>query len=294
MVSDPVVSVEHVPSPGEWLYDLEVEEYHNYLVDDLTLTSNCDGDEDAVFLLMDGLLNFSREYVPDRRGGLMDLPLVLTTRIDPSEIDKEAHNLDVLSSYPLGFYEATMRHAHPREVEGIMGLVAGRVGTPAQYEGFGYTHDTPDISQGTLVSAYKTIGDMMTKLEAQLGLASKIRAVDLKDVASRVIGTHFMPDLIGNLKAFSKQKVRCPACNTKYRRMPVAGRCLTKDCKGKITLTVHEGSVRKYLQPALEISRKYEISAYTLQRIVLAEKSIESLFNNDKVRKAKLSDFLAG
>jgi DNA polymerase II large subunit len=255
---------------------------------------NCDGDEDAVFLLMDGLLNFSREYVPDRRGGLMDLPLVLTTRIDPSEIDKEAHNLDVLSRYPLAFYEATTRHAHPREVESVMGLVAARIGTPGQYEGFGYTHDTPDISQGTLVSAYKTIGDMMSKLDAQLQLASRIRAVDLKDVASRVIGTHFMPDLIGNLKAFSKQKVRCPICNAKFRRMPVSGRCLTADCKGKLTLTVHEGSVRKYLQPALEISRKYEISAYTLQRILLAEKSIESLFNNDKVRKAKLSDFLSG
>ena len=101
-----------------------------------------------------------------------------------------------------------------------------------------------------------------------------------------------MPDLIGNLKAFSKQKVRCPVCNAKYRRMPLVGRCLTPECVGKLTLTVHEGSVRKYLEPAKEISRKYEISAYTLQRILLAEKSIESLFTNDKVKKAKLDDFL--
>lgn len=254
---------------------------------------NADGDEDAIFLLMDGLLNFSKHYVPDRRGGLMDLPLVLTTRLDPSEIDKEAHNLDVLRHYPLAFYEATRIHAHPRDVEDQMGMVGKRLGTEGQYEGLGFTHDTPDISQGVLVSAYKTIPDMMAKLEAQFELANKIRAVDLKDVASRVIGGHFMPDLIGNLKAFSKQKVRCPACNTKYRRMPVAGRCLTKDCKGRLTLTVHQGSVRKYLQPALEISRKYEVAPYTLQRIMLAEKSIDSLFNNDKVRKAKLSDFLA-
>ncbi len=253
---------------------------------------NADGDEDAIFLLMDGLLNFSKHYVPDRRGGLMDLPLVLTTRLDPSEIDKEAHNLDVLRAYPLAFYEATRIHAHPREVEERMGMVGKRLGTEGQYEGLGFTHDTPDISQGVLVSAYKTIPDMMAKLEAQFELANKIRAVDLKDVASRVIGGHFMPDLIGNLKAFSKQKVRCPACNTKYRRMPIAGRCLTPDCKGRLTLTVHQGSVRKYLQPALEISRKYEVAPYTLQRIMLAEKSIDSLFNNDKVRKAKLSDFL--
>ncbi|MBW3582887.1 MAG: DNA polymerase II large subunit [Euryarchaeota archaeon] len=253
---------------------------------------NCDGDEDAVFLLMDGLLNFSRAYVPDRRGGLMDLPLVLTTRLDPNEIDKEAHNVDTLAHYPLSFYRATLRHKHPKDVEAVMGLVAERVGTPLQYEGLRYTHETPDISEGVLVSAYKTIPDMMDKLYAQFNLAAKIRAVDDMDVASTVIGSHFMPDLIGNLKAFSKQKVRCPLCNAKYRRFPLKGSCLTENCKGKLTLTVHEGSVKKYLEPSKDISRKYNVSAYTQQRIHLAEKSIESLFSNDKVKKARLSDFL--
>ncbi|MDR2698837.1 MAG: DNA polymerase II large subunit, partial [Candidatus Methanoplasma sp.] len=62
---------------------------------------NCDGDEDCVILALDGLLNFSRLYLPDRRGGLMDAPLVLTTRLDPNEIDKEAHNIDCLRRYPL-------------------------------------------------------------------------------------------------------------------------------------------------------------------------------------------------
>ena len=35
---------------------------------------NCDGDEDAIMLLMDGLLNFSREILPANRGGQMDAP----------------------------------------------------------------------------------------------------------------------------------------------------------------------------------------------------------------------------
>ena len=50
---------------------------------------NCDGDEDGLMLLMDALLNFSHEYIPDKRGGKMDLPLILTIRLDPSEVDKE-------------------------------------------------------------------------------------------------------------------------------------------------------------------------------------------------------------
>ena len=68
-------------------------------------------------LLLDGLLNFSRAYLPDSRGGLMDAPLVLAIRLDPNEIDKEAHNIDVLWEYPLSFYHATMEMKHPKDVQ---------------------------------------------------------------------------------------------------------------------------------------------------------------------------------
>lgn len=130
----------------------------------------------------------------------------------------------------------------------------------------------------------------MDKMTAQMELARKTRAVDEADVGAKVIGTHFLPDLMGNLKAFSKQKVRCVQCNAKYRRMPLAGRCI-KCGNPKITLTVHEGSVRKYLNISKEVAEKYNIDSYTKQRIMLLEQAVESLFNNDKVRKAKLDDF---
>ncbi len=287
---DEVLEVRHEACTEAWLYDLEVEEDHTFLAEDLMVCSNCDGDEDAVMLLMDGLLNFSRHFVPDRRGGLMDLPLVLTTRLDPNEVDKEAHNVDTLWRYPLAFFEATTRHAHPKDVDKIMGMVADRVGKPEQYEGFGYTHDTRDIAEGPAASAYKTLGSMMDKMTAQMELGRKLRAVDEADVGAKVIGTHFLPDLMGNLKAFSKQKVRCPQCNAKYRRMPLKGVCLA--CGNpKLTLTVHEGSVKKYLNISKEVAEKYNLDPYTKQRIVLLEQSVDSLFNNDKVRKAKLSDF---
>lgn len=251
---------------------------------------NCDGDEDAVMLLLDGLVNFSRAYVPDRRGGLMDLPLVLSTRLDPNEVDKEAHNVDVLGEYPLAFFQATTRHAQAKEVAKIMGQIEGRIGTPLQYEGFQFTHDTPDIAQGPVMSAYKSLGAMLEKMTAQMELARKIRAVDEAEVGARVIGSHLLPDLIGNLKSFSKQSVRCPKCNEKYRRMPLKGSCL--NCGNpNLTLTVHEGSVRKYLEISKQVAIKYRIDAYTQQRILLLEAAVESLFQNDKVKKAKLSDF---
>ena len=53
---------------------------------------------------------------------------------------------------------------------------------------------------------------MIDKMETQLELARIIRAVDERDVAERVINTHFLPDLIGDMRAFSRQKVRCVKC----------------------------------------------------------------------------------
>jgi DNA polymerase II large subunit len=251
---------------------------------------NADGDEDGLMLLIDALLNFSHAYIPDKRGGRMDLPLLLTTRIDPSEIDKEAHNIDVMARYPLDFYEATLRHENPKELEPIMDLVSSRLGTELQYEQFGFTHDTDDISAGPEISSYKTLKTMMDKMNAQLNLAAKIRAVDEADVAYKVIERHFLPDILGNLRAFSKQSVRCPICNITYRRVPLTGTCI--QCGGKLILTVHEKSVKKYLEISKEVAEKYNISPYSRQRIRLVEKSINSLFVSDKVKKPKLTDFL--
>ncbi|RLF29864.1 MAG: DNA polymerase II large subunit [Thermoplasmata archaeon] len=251
---------------------------------------NADGDEDGLMLLLDALLNFSHAYIPDKRGGRMDLPLILTTRIDPAEVDKEAHNIDTLARYPIEFYEATLRHENPKNVESIMGLVSSRLGSKLQYEQFGFTHDTDDISKGPKESLYKTLKTMMDKMNVQLNLAAKIRAVDEADVAYKVIERHFLPDILGNLRAFSKQSVRCPLCNTTYRRIPLQGTCIK--CGGKLTLTVHEMSVKKYLDISKEIAEKYNLPQYEYQRIRLVEKSINSLFTSDKVKMTKLSDFL--
>ena len=251
---------------------------------------NCDGDEDCVMLALDGLLNFSRTFLPDRRGGLMDAPLVLTTRLDPNEIDKEAHNVDCLRHYPIELYRAAMEMKEPKEIEKIMDLIAGRIGTPDQYENTGFTHDTYDISEGPKYSAYTTLETMMDKMDGQLGLGKKIRAVDEQDVAKRVLNKHFLPDMIGNLRSFSTQTVRCTKCGEKYRRMPLAGKCLK--CGNALTLTVHEASVKKYLAVSKWIGEKYGLDDYTKERVEILEMSMDSVFNSDKVKKCKLTDFL--
>ena len=251
---------------------------------------NCDGDEDAVMLLLDALLNFSKRFLPSTRGGTMDAPLVLTTRLDPAEVDAEAHNMDVMAEYPLEFYEATLRCASPSELVTVMETVKRRLGKESQYEGLMFSRDTGDISSGPHSSRYKTLETMIDKTAAQLALACKIRAVDERDVAERLIEHHFIPDLKGNLRAFSSQQFRCMSCNTKHRRVPLNGVC--SKCGGKLVLTVTRGGVEKYLQVAMQIAQDYTSSDYTKQRLKLVERDIRSVFESDAHRQLSLADFL--
>ena len=59
-----------------------------------------------------------------------------------------------------------------------------------------------------------------------------------------------------------------------------------------LTMTVHKGGVRKYLDVAKKIAKKYNVPKYTWQRIILNEKAIDSTFENDKVKKFTLDEFI--
>jgi DNA polymerase II large subunit len=111
-------------------------------------------------------------------------------------------------------------------------------------------------------------------------------------VAERVLKSHFLPDLLGNLRSFSRQRMRCIKCGEKFRRPPLVGFC--PKCGGNVVLTVHEGSVRKYLEVSKEIGERYGVSSYTRQRIELLDSDISSLFENHKVKQLGLSDFMSG
>jgi len=251
---------------------------------------NCDGDEDCVMLLMDGLLNFSKSYLPNQRGGQMDAPLVMSSRIDPSEIDDEAHNMDIMETYPREFYEATREMKDPTEVEGIMKIAEETLGTDREYTEFRHTHDTANIAAGPDLSAYKTLGSMEDKMDAQLEISRKLRAVVESDVAERIIEYHFLPDLIGNLRAFSRQEVRCLDCGESFRRAPLTGDC--RECGGRVNLTVHEGSVNKYIDTAIRVADEFGARDYTKQRLKILERKIESVFENDHNKQSGIADFM--
>ena len=244
---------------------------------------NCDGDEDAILLALDPLLNFSEAFLPDRIGGMMDAPLFIIPVVIPSEVDKEAHNVDVMDSYPPAFYKEAARNAAPSEYGLLLDTIGRRLGTEAQLQGFGYTVECSDINLGSHRGAYTSLSTMLEKLEAQLELSEKLQAVDVKAVALKILTSHFMKDIVGNLRAFTSQSFRCMSCNRRYRRIPLLGKC--PRCGGKITLTVYQGGIKKYISPALKLVEKYELGDYYAQRIQLVKEELASIFQKSVEEK---------
>lgn len=249
---------------------------------------NCDGDEDCLMLLMDGLLNFSREFLTKRIGGTMDTPLVLTPIIDPREVDDEVHSMEVVESYPLEFYEAAEKISPAGKIK--VKLVKDMLGKPEQYENLPLTHLGGFIDKGPTKTKYVTLGSIPEKIQHEFELHEKIVAVDLQNTAERLILSHFIPDLYGNLRSFSRQTFRCVSCNTIYRRVPLAGKCLK--CGGNLLLTINKGGIQKYLEISKNLCEKYDLPAYLKQRLGLVEKEIRSIFEDDKSKQMGLADFM--
>jgi DNA polymerase II large subunit len=244
---------------------------------------NCDGDEDSVTLLLDALLNFSRAFLPQSRGALMDKPLVLTTRLDATEVDKEAHNIDVGSHYPLELYRAADERRPAKEVDALLDRVGRRLGTPEALSAYRFTHDTARIAGGPVRSAYREAKSMAEMVERSTLLATQIRAVDVAEAVTLVLNAHFLPDVMGNLKSYATQKFRCKDCGTSYRRPPLSGRCdATRpggaSCDGELLSTVYEASVRKYLPLSQRLGGIDGITPYVRQRIELLADSVATLF----------------
>ena len=246
---------------------------------------DCDGDEAAVMLLMDLLLNFSRKFIPSHRGGTQDAPLVLNLRIRANEVDDMIFDLDVSEYIPLELYDAAILHKMPSEIK--MEQIKGRLGGSEEFINVGISYDTLNINTGHLCSSYKSLPTMKDKVDSQMELCKKIRAVKIADVARLMIERHFIRDIKGNLRKFSQQEFRCVACNSKFRRPPLTGKCTA--CGGKIIFTVAEGSVIKYMQTALDLARDYHVEPYLLEDLELAERYIQSIFGKESEKQENIN-----
>ena len=70
---------------------------------------------------------------------------------EPTEVDKEALNVDSAWFYERDFYEATLSQPHPKDIQDRMDFVERRLGSVAAVRGYG-TRMTATPSTGGLPS----------------------------------------------------------------------------------------------------------------------------------------------
>jgi DNA polymerase II large subunit len=244
------------------------------------------GDDYVYDLEVPGNQNFLCGPHPVFAHNTMDAPLILSTVLNPDEVDDEAWAVETVDEYPLGFYEETQDYKEPWELDNEIQIGEDVVHSDNPFQ-HGFTHDSSDVENGPVQSEYVTLDEMSDKTSAQLGLGKKTKAVDEDAVAELLLDKHFIPDIKGNLRSFSSQKMRCVDCNEKFRRVPLTNQTIAPsgketaqcpECGGKVLLTISEGTIKKYMQPSKDIIESYEISPYKRQEIMILNRTIQSLF----------------
>lgn len=251
---------------------------------------DCDGDEAAIMLLLDVLLNFSRTFLPSHRGGTQDAPLVLNGKINAGEVDEQILDFERVDNfdYSLELYRAAEQRKHSSEVK-FPNIKLSLKEDKDPFINLGFTHDTTNFNDGVVCSSYKFLGTMQEKVAHQMALVEKIRAADTSDTVRLIIERHFLKDLKGNLRKFSTQEFRCVACNEIVRRPPLTGRCPV--CRGKLIFTVNEGGIKKYLNPALGLAEKYHLSNYLKQNLDLVKRYVDGIFGKEPEKQESLKQW---
>jgi DNA polymerase II large subunit len=242
-------------------------------------------------LLLDSLLNFSLQYIPAQIGGYMDTPLLIQPVILPSEVDEQAHNFDIASSYPLAFYERTQSAPSAQSVSNMIELIGSRLEKDTQFYDYGYTHGTTSLTIRRSRGSYSTLRTLNEKISKQIEVASLIEAVSTKEVVESIIRTHLIRDIMGNAKKYATQAFKCKHCGLTLRRPPLSQRC--PNCGGEIRGTLTRASVEKYLHIAQKLARDYDVDAYLKNRLDMLQRELDQLFQGPrKADQLELTDFL--
>jgi len=227
---------------------------------------DCDGDGDSIILLLDAFLNFSRHYVPDAAGGLMDTPLIIMPVLKPDEIDDQVYNMENMAKYSSDIYLLAEQGAKQKELLDKMRLVKRDIYNIA------WSHDTSNIVNGVKRNVYSTLGSMERKLKLQLEVTFLLAGIDKKDFAENLLNSHLLKDISGNIRTFHVQKFRCKKCGRKFRRLPLVSKCTY--CGGELSPTVYISGVKKYLVLGKKVLALYPLDPYFSSSIELLEKEL--------------------
>ena len=251
---------------------------------------DCDGDGDSLLLLLDALMNFSIEFLPNQIGGLMDTPLLIQPVLIPSGVDEQAHNFDIAYSYPKEFYEKTQSSPAASSLQKNIELIGSRLGSDKQFYDYGFTHGTSRLTVRHSRGSYSTLRTLGEKISKQIEVADRIDAVSTKEVVESIIKNHLIRDIMGNTKKYATQSFKCKKCGITIRRPPISWVC--PKCGGEIRAILTRASVEKYLLIAQRLAREYDVDPYLRNRLDVVQRELDQLFQGKrKPEQMELTDF---
>ncbi len=236
----------------------------------LLKSRSCNGVSDSITLLLDVLLNYSREYIPSYRGGALDVPTVInlvdswTDLLDFSKIDKLVMNRIFYKSIKSNHSDQS--NLLSREISLI---------SPEST----LLHTSTNISEFSLENLF-TEKKVIDRIKIALESLEHIRGVEEGKYVDNLLINDFLIKISMSISRYFQQPVRCRYCKTTYRRVPLSEKC--PHCNNKtLELTLSKGWVLRYLQIIHQLSEKYsdDLSQYTKSWIRIIELNKNLLFD---------------
>ncbi|RLG69439.1 DNA polymerase II large subunit [archaeon] len=247
---------------------------------------DCDGDADSIILLMDVFLNFSRHFLPERPGGMMDSPILLFPILNPHEIDDQVYNMENEATLSCDFYNSTMKEDSAPLAR--INTVGRSLLSDSYFFKIFATHSTSSIQKGVLRSSYREFS-IQKKLELQLSIMKTLNNFPIDKIVERILDSHILRDIAGNLRAFYSNSVRCKYCGLNLSRPTLSGRC--PNCGGELVRRVYSKSVIKYLKIAEFLVNNFNLSNYYKQYIDLLKKESALLLYHSEGKQKRLTQY---
>lgn len=216
----------------------------------------------------------------------MDAPLVLTSRLDPAEIDKESLNVDVGSGYPLEFYLAA-QYAHPKDLDALIDRVERSARHPGPCLRGSCSPMTPPTSRPVRSSPPIRCSSLWSTASGQNSTGREDPGRRRRRRAERVLKTHFMPDLMETSPPSPSRSSGAPGA------APVTGGCRSPDGAQSAGIRSSRPCMRareEGLEISKEICHKYDVTEYT--RVEVLDMAIQSTFGAAKEQQLGLADFM--
>ncbi|MHA1512650.1 MAG: hypothetical protein ACTSRJ_01120 [Candidatus Hodarchaeales archaeon] len=233
----------------------------------LLKSRQCNGVSDSITLLLDVLVNFSREFIPAFHGGTLDTPTVLNLVDNWKDLMVYSKSNAVMLNQV--FYKNLGKISQESK---LLSYNFSLLNLPPITH-----HITENLSEIAIENKLRE-QKIVNRINIALASLRTIRAVEEGVFVDNILVNDFLNKITTSIARFFQQPFRCKICKRTFRRVP-----LRKNCpycyKNTLELTLSKGWVLRYMQIISQLTKQYpELSESTKSWIRYIEMNKNLLF----------------